>query len=211
MGKGLNDLGLKDEALPAQSYDDLPTFDFQEPPQPGAYRFKIPGNVTTCYEVFDSPKGQRIRAIFDKEHPLTITQAKDPKVIGEIFVTRLSSLERARGKDKSVEASDLDYLLRAKGERARPTTQRGYIEALNKYAGTDFGADVTYSWSCNSERDIYTKDGEKSVKVEGTKGCGKKYYQRDVQKNPDGTTPVEIQCDCGAVIRAFANLDNFRA
>jgi hypothetical protein len=48
--------------------------------------------------------------------------------------------------------------------------------------------------------------------VEGKKGCGEAYYQEDVPKNADGQVPYEIQCgQCGALLRAFANLDNLRS
>ena len=44
MGKGLNDLGLNDEQMPEQTYDDLPEFGgFAPPPQPGQYRFGSSG------------------------------------------------------------------------------------------------------------------------------------------------------------------------
>ena len=48
--------------------------------------------------------------------------------------------------------------------------------------------------------------------VEGKKGCGEAYYQEDVPKSADGQVPYEINCgNCGALLRAFANLDNLRS
>lgn len=215
MGSSLNDLQLKDEKLPVQDLDDLPEFGgFQEPPQPGPYRFKLP-DMTNVWEAFDATIGgnsvQRVRAIFDREHPLTIVQSNNG-INGETFQTRISNAERPRGKDKSVVVSDMDYLLKALGEKTRPTSNKGYIEKMKTFAGKEFGADITYSWVCSPDRDIYAMDAEgKTQKVEGQKGCGKKYYMKDIPKGEDGKVPTQIQCACGAAVRCFANLDNLRA
>jgi hypothetical protein len=43
-------------------------------------------------------------------------------------------------------------------------------------------------------------------------GCGARYYQNDVPK-VEGQQPLEITCsnpECGAVVRAFGNLRNFK-
>lgn len=219
-GKSLQELGLKDEALPAQTFDDLPEFGtFQQPPQPGHYRFKLPGNLTKVFEPVDSQKGQRIRVIFDKDAPLTILQAKDPKVVGDTFQTRLTNVERKRGKD-GPEVSDLDYLLKACGEKTRPTSNKAYAEALMRQVNKEFGAEITYSWQCSKDRNIrvYNADG-KIEEVENHPGCERKFYQADKTNKPeqkidrqaDGTYPYEISCPCGGVVRAFANLDQIKA
>lgn len=216
MSKSLNDLGLKDEALPTAGQDlaDLPEFGtFEPPPQPGAFRFKLPSDLSAIYDVFDvEGKGQRVKVIFDREHPLLIVQSPGAKYNGLPFQTRLTNNERSRGKDKSVVASDFDYLLRALGVKVKPTSNKGYVEALVPHAGKEFGADLRYSWRCGSERDIRVKDAAGAVQVvEGHKGCGEAYYQEDVPRNPvDNTVPYEITCSCGALIRAFANMDNLR-
>ncbi len=225
MGKSLQDLGLKEEALPTagQALADLPEFGtFREPPQPGPYRFKLPTDLSAIWDVFDStrvtPPGQRIRAIFDREHPLTITQSQLGKENGNPFETRLSNEERSRGKDKSIVASDLDYLLRAFKYPTKPQSNRGYIDAVKQQAGKEFGADIRYSWRCSDTRNKRVKDSEGNVQeVEGAPGCGQAYYQEDLPnsgKDASGTVPTQIQCStpgCGAVLRAFANLDNIRA
>lgn len=218
MSKSLEDLGLKDEALPTAGQDlaDLPEFGtFEPPPQPGPFRFKLPGDLSAIYDVYDvANKGQRISAIFDREHPLLIVQSLGGKYNGQPFQTRINNNERNRGKKGSgIVASDFDYLLRALGVKAKPTSNRGYIEALKPHGGKEFGGDLRYSWRCSMDRDIRTKDKDGAVTVvEGHKGCGEAYYQEDVPKNADGTTPYEVTCaKCGALLRAFANLDNLRA
>jgi hypothetical protein len=208
---------LKDEKLPTagQALADLPDFgSFEPPPQPGPFRFKLPMDLASVYDVFDATGlGQRVRVIFDREHPLLITQSLGGKYNGHPFQTRLSNQERNRGKKGSgVVASDWDYLLRALGVKDKPTSNRGYIEALKAQAGKEFGADLRYSWRCGEDRDIRVKDAAGATQVvEGHKGCGESYYQEDVPKGADGVTPYEITCQCGALLRAFANMDNLRA
>lgn len=214
--KSLEDLGLKDEALPTAGQDlgDLPEFGtFEPPPQPGPFRFKLPMDLSAVYDVFDAPNlGQRVRVVFDREHPLLIVQSLGGKYNGQPFQTRISNAERARGKDKSVVASDWDYLLRALGVKQKPANNRAYIAALQTNGGKEFGADLRYSWRCSTDRDIRVKDQNGATQVvEGTKGCGEAYYQEDVPKAADGSVPYEITCQCGALLRAFANMDNIRA
>lgn len=220
MGKSIQELAgtLKDEVLPTsgQDLEDLPQFGgFAPPPPPGAYRFQLPADLASVWEVFDVPEKtppQRVRAIFDRDHPLLIVQSPQGKSNGEPFETRLTNNERGRGKDKIVTASDLDYVLRALGEKTKPTNNRSYMQTLQKHAGQQFGADLRYSWRCSKDRDIRARDSAGQVQVvEGKKGCGESYYQEDVPKSPAGEVPYEINCgSCGALLRAFANLDNIR-
>lgn len=221
MGKSLAELAgeLKDEVLPTsgQDLDDLPTFGtFTPPPPPGAYRFQLPGDMSALYEPFDTPEltpPQRVRISFDRDHPLLITQSPGGKSNNEPFETRLSNKERKRGKGGEVVASDADYLLRALGEKVKPKSNREYIQIFSRQGGKTFGADLRYSWKCSKDRDIRARDSAGQVQVvEGRKGCGESYYQEDVPKNAAGEVPYEIQCGkCGALLRAFANLDNLRS
>lgn len=220
MGKSLSDLGLKEEALPTagQALADLPDFGtFREPPQPGSYRFELPKELTAIYDVYDAPppiSAQRIRAIFDKDHPLVIVQSQGSKYNGEPFETRMSNAERSRGKS-GVVASDLDYLLRALGVKEKPKSNRDYIQTLAQQGGKQFGAEVRFSWKCDTKRNIRVKDAAGAIQeVEGKLGCGASYYQEDLPnkgKGADGLVGTQVQCTCGAVLRAFANLDNLRA
>lgn len=220
MGKSLQDLGLKEETLPTAGQDlaDLPEFgSFRIPPQPGPFRFKLP-DMSSVFETFDSPTlGQRIRVIFDRDHPLLITQSLGNAYNGEPFETRLSNAERARGKDKAVVASDVDYLLRALQVKQKPKSNREYVTTLQQQSNKEFGADLRYSWKCSADRNmrVFKTDPQTGLRA-GTeetqqKGCGNSYYQEDVPKGADGLVPYELQCQCGAALRAFANLDNLRA
>lgn len=221
MSKSLQDLGLKEEALPTagQSLADLPEFGtFREPPQPGSYRFQLPDDMSAVYDVYDTPTKvppQRIRVIFDKDHPLLIVQSAGGRYNNEPFETRISNEERARGKDKSIVASDVDYVLRALGVKEKPASNRGYVVALQQQAKKQFGADLRFSWKCDPKRNIRVRDGAGAIQeVQGRPGCGASIYQEDLPnhgKGPDGLVPTQVQCSCGAVLRAFANLDNIRA
>jgi hypothetical protein len=220
MGKSIQELvgSLKDEALPTagQELDDLPIFGgFTPPPPPGAYRFQLPSDMNSIWDLMDVPDKtppQRVRANFDRDHPLLIIQSPQNKSNGEPFETRLTNNERGRGKDKAIVASDLDYLLRALGDKQKPGSNKGYMQKLGSHAGKQFSADLRYSWRCSKDRDIRVRDASGQVQpIEGKKGCGEAYYQEDVNKDAAGQVPYEITCgECGALLRAFANLDNLR-
>jgi hypothetical protein len=220
MSKSLQELAgmLRTEQLPTagQELDDLPMFGtFTPPPPPGAYRFKLPSDLSNVWDVFDvadKTPPQRVRAHFDRDHPLLIVQSPQGKSNGEPFETRMTNNERARGKDKSVVASEFDYLLRACGVKSKPQSNQAYIQAVTQQAGKEFGADLRYSWRCSKERDIRVRDGAGQIQViEGKKGCGEGYYEENVGKGADGQVPYEVQCSkCGALLRAFANVDNIR-
>jgi hypothetical protein len=220
MGKTLQELAatLKTENLPTggETLDDLPQFGgFAPPPPPGAYRFKLPQDLSAVWDLFDvadKQPPQRIRLMLDREHPLMITQSPKGLSNGEPFETRLTNNERKRGKGGVVIASDLDYLLRALKETAKPKTNRDYITAVQRHAGAEFSGDIRYSWRCSRDRDIRVRDAAGQVQVvEGRKGCGEGFYQDDVPKNAAGEVPYEIVCSCGALLRAFPNLDNIRS
>lgn len=224
--KSMSDLGLKDEGTIAAGADisDLPEFGgFEPPPQPGPFRFQLPAKLDgPIWDVIDTPEKmptQRVMVVFDREHPLLIVQSVNGKYNGQPFHTRLNNNERGRGKGKEIVVSDLDYLLRALGEKVKPQKQypngvigpdnTGYITTLAKHGGKEFGADLRFSWKCDTRRNIRTRTPSGVVEVEGQAGCGEAYYNEDVA-NVDGQKPYEIVCQCGASLRAFANLDNIR-
>ena len=223
-GKSLQDLGLREEQLPtaAQALDDLPDFGgFRLPPQPGPFRFKLPADLAKQWELIDAgEKGQRVRLLLDKDAPLAIVQSLGGRYNSEPFETRLTNYERNRGQN--VVASDLHYLLRAFGEKAAPATNQAWIRTVCTHAGKEFGADLSYNYSCNPERKKRVATGDGQVVETEEKGCGWRYYSGEgsmnaakkigyVGRQPNGEYPTEVQCQCGAVLRAFANLDNLRA
>lgn len=226
----LESLGLGKEQLEGTEFDNIPENlgqSFPDPPQPGAYRFKLPtaAQMKSIWAKVDSTNhGERINAIFEDEAALQIVQSPGGAHNGEEFRWRVSNVPRERTKEKIL-VSDMDLLLRALGVTARPKTNLAYAQALLKQAGREFGATVEYSWRCRDDREIRVDDGTgtgATTVVEGKMGCGARYYQRDVSKVPSNPAdpasptvyPVRITCsnpDCGASVRAFPNLTAFKA
>jgi hypothetical protein len=224
-GKSLSELDLKDEQMPALNADDLPDYGaWAPPPQPGPYRFRLPQDLSKVFETYEKTGKTYLRAKFDKDNPLVIVRAAThPEYLNQTFTTQLSNERRKRG---DIEASDMDYLLKALMPKGAvlPTSNRAFGEALSQFPGAEFDSDISYSWACSETRDIYVakKDDAGNAtgdteKLEGTKGCGAKYYQKEKTKKPEqqidkvnGEYPYEIACRCGAIVRAFANLDNIR-
>lgn len=231
----LNELGLKQEKIgDAQDLANLPEqIGMRKPPlQPGPYRFRLADGkaLAECFETIkpeiNGKEQVRIVAVMRDSAALTILQAPPVTTdrINDTFDTRISNAERNRGKDRGM-ASDMDYLLQAtKVVSTKPTTNQGYGEALVKAAGKEFGADIEFSWYCNTKKPIRVEDeGGQAITLDGEEGrekqlgCGKRYYQKDVDRLPaeEGETagkyPTRISCECGALLYANENLVRFRA
>ena len=86
------------------------------------------------------------------------------------------------------------------------------MTVLQQQGGKQFGADIRYSWRCSKDREIRVRDGAGAIQpIDGKNGCGAVYYQEDVVK-VNGEVPYEVTCEqCGALLRAFPNLDNIRS
>lgn len=234
----LSDLGLTNEQVGENiDYGSIPDQmgAFAPLPQPGTYRFKFPTKLDDLWEVFDHPNGQppgkRIRANFDDSHPLLIIQSPGGEKDGEPFTTRISNAERPRGKKTDPvrpNVSDMDYVLRdVFAQTAKPKDREGRIGTNPAYAqtfmqlaaGQEMTADVEWNWFCNPKKNIYVSNGQGGFQeVQGQVGCNTTYYQGDVDKipsNPDDPNspkvfPERVGCQCGASVRAFANLTRFR-
>lgn len=236
----LSDLGLGNEQVgEVKNYADVPDQmgGFNPPPQPGTFRFKFPARMDDLWEVFDHPNGKppgkRLRAKFDDAHPLLIIQSPNNAYNGEPFLTGISNAERPRGKKDDANrpmVSDIDYILRdVRDVKTPPKTNPQYATEFQKLAGTEMTADVEWSWFCNDKKDIFielppTQEGglPSYAEQQGVKGCKASYYQQDVKdanymvlSNPEDPNspkvfPLRIPCQCGASLRAFANLTRFR-
>lgn len=213
----LNDLGLGSDKLQDADFDNIPENlgqSFEDPPQPGKYRFQLPTDMGTIWAKVDSAKhGERIQALFEDDAELGIVQvpAGSATGVGTTFRTRISNIPRERTKEKIL-VSDMALVLRALGETVTPKTNKAFAQALMKYAGKTFGATIEFSYHCNPKKEIYVADDAGGQqKVEGKQGCDARYYQRDVPK-VEGLQPFRITCgnpECGASVRAFANLSGF--
>lgn len=232
--KSLNELVFKEETIPTQTYDALPDYgSFAPPPQPGPYRFKLPTSLDRVWELFDTSIDgkvvERVNMILEQADSLLIVGSPGGQHNGDLLRTRISNAERNRGS--GVWASDMDYLLRAFGETSRPERSQDFIARVLQHAGGEFNADIRFSYSCNPNRNIRVYDAVGELQeVDGTKGCEYRFYSGTGKssaekkigyvsklKAPEGHEaagqmiyPNEITCHCGAVLRAFANLENFR-
>lgn len=228
----LQELQLTAEKIEGvESFEDLQEQRaFAPPPAPGTYRFELPpaAALVNVFDVVQTDKGQRIKAQFKGDAPLKIVQSPGKALDGEPFSTTITNVERKRDRQGLVIASDMDYLLKGLGETVKAKTNKQYGDALVKHAGATFTADVEWSWSCNDRRPAYfeavDEQGQPSGQfgpmddptsaLEGEDagkraGCGRRYYASDVPK-VDGQFPLRITCECGASVRAFANLTRFR-
>ena len=238
MGKTLNDLvkDLVDETLPGagEALENLPQFgQFVPPPQPGPFHFKLPADLSACFDLIETkhvtaanPKGTRVALILDQNAPLLITQSHtNNRYKGDTFQTRLNNNERKRGNRDPRELSDFDYLIFVfEPGRAKPKNNKEYIEAIRTYGNREFGADIRWQWSCDPTRNIRVRDAGGAIQeVENRPGCGGRIYQEDIAAElkaaNHGEYPLEITCGgkradgspCGALLRAFGNVDNIRA
>lgn len=226
----LSDLELKNDILDTpDQLDNLPEQfgTFQPPPQPGSFRvrFPQPGPLSEAFEVMDTKRGQRIYVNLRDDAALFIEQSPGGRYDKETMSTRISNAERKRGKSEDSLASDLDYLLQVTkypGPRPKFGDNRAAADAFLATAGKSFGIDWEYQYSCNENKPIRVDDPQNGTLVldgkDGRpeqKGCGKRYYQTNVDKIPNDKTgtmeyPQEITCECGAVLRAFGQIARFR-
>lgn len=217
---GLNDLStkpVKDEV----DFDNLPEQfggSSAPPPPPGAYRFKMPKLGPDNFDAVNTDDYKdRMVVIFDEKAPLEIVQSLGGKHNGEPFRQRLTNVPRARNKERTVFASDVDYLLKALGVAQRPKTAKGYAEALIAAAGKEFSADIEWSWYSNPNKPArFAQEGggfaeEMGENGQPIMGSGERWYQKDVESQKvDGQFPLYIADQNGAQVRAFPNLTRFR-
>lgn len=238
---GIKDLKLgKDVAINDGDWANLPEqIGSRKPPlYPGPYRFKFAkaAALSECFDTFETEingaKVTRVALLLRDDAAMTVIQApqKYSDRVGETWGTRLSNAERKRGKgDDAPMASDLDYVLKAIAPaEARPKTNRQYAELFQKVAPEkEMGADVEWNWRCDAGKPVRVPDEAnegKTVALDGENGrekrmgCGSKYYQKDVEKvdkdgnaDPSGEYPRAIDCQCGSILFANENLQNFRA
>jgi hypothetical protein len=221
-------LELKDEDKTITDYDHIPEQrgEFKPLVQPGDFLLELPKNIATAWTAFDctvdEKQVQRVACQFDGEHPLTIVGSRDPRLVGEWLQLRVSNAERNRARkgDPKALVSDMLYLLReGLGADVRPKSNREWIKAMNENAGAQFVASLTWSSYCNDRQTRYIEDenGQSVEDPDGTKGCGARYYQRDIPKDELGNYVERFACtgkrdgfECGASLRAFGNLERFR-
>jgi hypothetical protein len=215
----INELNLSpDEEIPID-YENVPEESPgpQPTPQPGRYRFQLPADLASNWNKFQTQKGERVSIVFDSDHQLTIVKSKDDKNVawvGRAFNTRVTNAERprrVRGTKDRVLVPDMTYMLQnGLKSKARPRTNLEFINEMKRYGGKQFEADIEFTAYCDPKREIWAYDSEGTLaQVNGTVGCGKRFYQSQIPRESDGKYAERVGCPCGAVIRCFGNLANF--
>lgn len=222
----INELDLKaDEVEVDFSEMPEPGGQFTPPPKPGSYKFTLPTDLSSIWDKVETREGkERIKAVFDFDNALMYSSIRNSKIEEQPWTTNISNVEYSF-RDGGKTSGMAQLLKHALGEETTPKTNIEYAQALMRHAGESFIADVEWSTACSERRDIRTyeedEDGNRlnstSVK-EGTPGCGRRFYQRDIPKTDDGVYMEMFTCDLvgcdspeSAVLRCFGNLRNFRA
>jgi hypothetical protein len=206
----LSEFGFKDVVPGAIDVSDLPAqpgAGFEPLRQPGDYIYSLPTSPDLVAAAFEKDLDEKGVA-----WPV-LKFAGDSRLFyadGTRFQTRMSSAPR-NGKPGA-----LQYLAKALSYDG-PATPGLLAKALVGAAGKSFKAELQWAVYCNPNADIYGPDG----KIAGKKGCGARFaekpYKRSdgvqvgqIPQNPDGTLAERFECSCGAQLRVFGNLRNFR-
>lgn len=169
--------------------------------------------------------GKRVSVTFDDEHPLEITRAPQghEDEIGKTPRIRLNNRERnrARKNQAKVLVADTTYLLRALGCPTIPGNNAQVRELLKQYAGKEVQFDLEWNTNCSETRTAYwvTEDEHGTQTTvpmtdeagQEKKGCGARYYLQQWTKDAQGNYVQELTCACGAVLRPFAQIRNFKS
>lgn len=226
--KSINELELKSQPVAEIDYANLPE-EFSSappPPYPGTYRFKLPGkdSLAVVWQTFDSKNAdggdgpQCVTAVFDKDDPLVITGGSEK--VGEPFTCRINNRPRNRARKGEPEmlVSDGTYLLRALDptKKVKNYDNKGFITAVVAQGGKEFVADVEWSTYCSDQKQAYYEDESGNlqpwVDEDGGEhmGCGERYYMNNWVRGEDGKYKPRLVCKCGASLRPFAGLRQFK-
>ena len=228
----LESLNLAAEPV-IDSWDDVPQQ--QGPSIPtlprGEYQLQLPHNL-----LVDKWAEQKIkktkdgveteetyyRVNFDADFPLVVTATNVEGVEPHaLFRGSISTMPRPRfvGKrgDPPKQVSDAVYLYRdgLKGSTVgfKPSDHKALVAAICKAgAGKEFVARVIWPAFCNKKKIRYIVDaqGQNIEDPEGKFGCGENY--RDGKTiDAQGVIAERFTCKCGASLRVFAELAQFRA
>lgn len=208
--------------VPEQRGPQLPTL-----PR-GDYQFRLPYNLKPEQWIEGELKKEGkepekyYRVSFDADLPLEVTATNVAGVEEHaLFRGSISTMPRPRfvGKrgDPPKQVSDAVYLYRdgLKGSTVgfKPNDHKALVAAICKVgAGKEFVAKVIWPAFCNKKKVRYIVDaqGQNIEDPEGKFGCGENY--RDGKTvDEKGQIAERFTCKCGASLRVFAELGQFRA
>jgi hypothetical protein len=197
---------------------------------PGQSTFRLPANLAPLWsevEMLDGRQtlangqpnptyGQKVKRRqlkFDRNHPLVVEGGPHH---GEPMTASFSTNPRPRGKKDDPARpwiSDLAYVLDIGfADKSRPKTVDALVAQINRYGGKTLRLEHGLTAHCRPDRVRYilvkTADGEATIQdPQGKKGCDARYYTKDFRNPENGQYDTEIQCDCGAVLRAFESVE----
>jgi hypothetical protein len=206
--------------------------------KPGVSTFRLPASlVWDTVDIKDGREGSptqgnlitRTRLKFDSDHPLVVEGGPSN---GETLTCTFTSNPRPRGKMADPETpwiSDLVYLLEiGLGDKSRPKTPQALIATITKYAGKTLRLKHGLTAHCREDAVRYILVEDPATKAvssiqdpNGVKGCGLRWFTNDGIKwatRGKGKAPSKfdaegyaesIECDCGAALRGFPQVDAF--
>lgn len=199
---------------------------------PGISTFRIPENIAQLWHDVDiedkrqtlangtpnptvTQKVRRKQLKFDRANPLVVVGGPHD---GEPMTATFTNHPRPRGKKDNPQTpwiSDLAYLLEiALNDKSRPKTVDALVAQITKYRGKTMRLEHGLTAQCRGDKVRYilvqTAEGESTIQdPTGAKGCGARYYTKDFKNPENNTFDTEIQCDCGAVLRGFEQVERF--
>lgn len=212
----INNLNLSEEELPLD-FATMPSVGTSRPvPQPGIYRFRLP-EVPAIENVLDTdetPDGQVLLARFQDDAMLfneTTNEWYSARISNRFRTVKRRNAETGETEERLV--SDFGSLLKAVNSTPEIVTNKSMAQALVDAAGRHFIAEHTLTANCSPVRDIY-REGKVIV---GKKGCGARYAVTKwgktlpIPRNEDGTVATRFECQCGAELRAWGQLQGFKS
>jgi hypothetical protein len=199
--------GRRDTLMPGTDIFQMPT-DFSRLWDEVDLKYNRPGHPD------DQKVIKRLRLKFTRDFPLIVVGGpRDGMPLVCQFTTQ--PVPRGRKDDpKTAWVSWLAYVLEiGLSDRSRPKTPEALKAAISQYAGKTIRLEHGLSAHCREDKVRWievevpgTTTTQTLLDPQGTKGCGKRFYTRDF-KGEDGNFGDSIQCDCGAILRGFEQVE----
>lgn len=189
------------------------------PLPPGTYQFDVDDQQKDIWSKEFKLDDGRVRSNLMID--VTVSNAKDGRLIGESRRYSISGIERNRARKGQPErrVSDLQFFYRdGLGGADKPKTFGELATAVTKMLPrAKFAADVEWGAYCSEKNTRWVFDQATQSIVEdptGTKGCGTRYYQSQLAamlRGEDGRWIGDrITCNCGANLRVRDEVTRFR-
>lgn len=182
--------------------------------QPGKYVFQLPNDMSQLWGSFETKAGDtRIYASFSMDNMLTVVSEGDYK--DHPLAASINNVAYPRGGKEGTAISDMNYLIAAleanlpESERATLNSNQAFHDAMLKYGGARFKAELSWTAYCHPAKPMYVtqEDPETGVlraqKIEGTEGCGSNYTSYGPQNYDAANKKGRIPSEGGLFLEAF--------